>query len=277
MVRKLTLPTIGGPCAMPKFAPILTGALLIAAGAPALAQPFAPPPGAPYPLPAAKTQDVLYREFGGMWVMNDRISIEKYETIPQPLQPKYQAMKEQLIKDRAAGKQVFTSDAQCIPMGMPRQMDGNFEVIARPSSLGFFTGGSSMQVRNIWLDGRKHTPEDDLFDSFSGESIGHWEGDTLVVDTTGLRPSNEILYGVKGHKLHVTERIHKTGPDALQIDFLVEDPVVFTKPWTYSFTYRRSKTQTMNEQNYCVAALDREVDKNGVEIFNLTPPPLPEK
>jgi hypothetical protein len=262
---------------MPKFAPMLAGALLAAAATQVLAQPVAPPPGPPYPLPAEKTQDVLYKEFGGMWVMNDRISIEKYETIPQPLQPKYQAMKEKLIADRAAGKQVFTSDAQCIPMGMPRQMDGNFEVIARPSGLGLFTGGSSMQVRNIWLDGRRHTPEADLFDSFSGESIGHWEGDTLVVDTTGLRPSNEILYGVKGHKLHVTERIHKTGPDALQIDFTVEDPVVFTRPWTYTYTYRRSKTQTMNEQNYCVAALDREVDKNGVEIFNLTPPPLPEK
>jgi len=81
---------------------------------------------------------------------------------------------------------------------------------------------------------------------------------------------------VKGHRLHVVERMHKTGPDALQIDTVVEDPVVFKTPWTYSFTYRRSKTQVLNEQNYCTAALDREVDKNGVEIFNLTPPPLPD-
>ena len=113
---------------MSKFAPLLVSALLATAAAPAMAQPFAPPPGPPYPLPAEKSQDVLYKEFGGMWVMNNRISIEKYETIAQPLQPKYQAMKEKLIADRAAGRQVFTSDAQCIPQGMPRQMDGNFEV-----------------------------------------------------------------------------------------------------------------------------------------------------
>ncbi len=244
--------------------------------APALAQPFAPPPPAtPYALPADRSQETLFKEFGGTWVMNDRISIEKYETIPQPLQPKYQAKKDGLIKDRAAGKQVFTSDAQCIPMGMPRQMDGNFEIIARPTSLGILTGGSSLQIRNVWLDGRKHTPEDDLFESFSGESIGHWDGDTLVIDTIGLRPTNEVLYGVQGHHLHVVERLHKIGPDALQIDFVVEDPVVFTKPWTYSFTYRRSKTQMMNEQNYCVGALDREVDKDGKEVFDLTPPPDP--
>ena len=262
---------------MPKFPLALLAASCVALLAPngALAQPFAPPPGPPYPLPAEKTQDVLYKEFGGMWVMNNRISIEKYETVPQPLTPKYQAQKEKLIADRAAGRQVFTSDAQCIPQGMPRQMDGNFEVLVRPTSLGLFTGGSSLQVRNIWLDGRKHTPEDDLFESFSGESIGHWEGDVLVIDTIGLKPTNEVLYGVQGHKLHVLERVHKTGPDALQIDTVVEDPVVFKTPWTYSFTYKRSKTQTLTEQNYCTAALDREVDKNGVEIFNLTPPPDP--
>jgi hypothetical protein len=255
----------------------LLGAALLCFASPGLAQPFAPPPGPPYPLPADKSQDALYKEFGGMWVMNGRISIEKYETIPQPLQPKYQALKEKLIADRAAGRQVFTSDAQCIPMGLPRQMDGNFEIISRPTSLGIMTGGSGLQIRTLWLDGRKHTPEEDLFESFSGESIGHWEGDTLVVDTIGLKPTNEILYGIKGQHLHVVERMHKTGPDALQIDFVVEDPAVFTKPWTYTFTYKRSKTQVMNEQNYCTAALDREVDKDGKEIFNLTPPELPGK
>ncbi len=208
--------------------------VLLLAAAPALAQPFAPPPGPPYPLPAEKTQDVLYREFGGTWVMNNRISIEKYETIPQPLQPKYQALKEKLIADRAASRQVFTSDAQCIPMGMPRQMDGNFEVISRPGSLGLMTGGSGLQIRNIWLDGRKHTPEEDIFETFSGESIGHWEGDTLVVDTIGLRPQNEILYGVKGHKLHVVERMHKTGSSTTKSICRASGPVLCMRSTTWS-------------------------------------------
>jgi hypothetical protein len=266
---------------MSRFARVLSAAsalalLCAAAGGPSLAQPFAPPPPAtPYPMPADRSPETLFKEFNGMWVMNNRISIEKYETIPQPLTPKYQAKKEQLIADRAAGRQVFTADAQCIPQGMPRQMDGNFEVLVRPDSLGILTGGGGLQVRNIWTDGRKHTPEAELFDSFSGESLGHWEGDTLVVDTIGLRPSNEVLYGVQGHKLHVVERMHKTGPDALQIDTVVYDPAVFKTPWTYTFTYKRSHKQTLTEQNYCVGALDREVDKNGKETFDLTPPPDP--
>jgi hypothetical protein len=265
---------------MSRFKRVLRGCCAVTASlaaGPVLAQPFAPPPPAvPYPMPADRSPATLFKEFGaGMWVMNNRISIEKYETIPQPLTPAWQAKKEQQIKNRAAGRQVVTSDARCIPQGMPRQMDGNFEVLVRPGSLGIFTGGGGLQVRNIWTDGRQHTPEDDLFDSFSGESIGRWEGDTLVVDTIGIRPTNEVLYGVQGHKSHVIERIHKTGPDALQIDTQVIDPVVFKTPWTYTFTYRRTTKQTLTEQNYCVAALDREVDKNGKEIFDLTPPPDP--
>lgn len=252
------------------------GLIWIAVAGPGLAQPFAPPPPAvPYPMPADKSPATLFKELQGVWVMNNRISIEKYETIPQPLTPAYQAKKLEQIKRRAEGLQVFTGDAQCIPQGMPRQMDGNFELMVRGDSLAVFTGGGGLQVRNIWTDGRAHTPEDDLFDSFSGESIGHWEGDTLVVDTIGIRPTNEVLYGVPGHKLQVTERIHKTGPDALQIDTVVTDPVVFATPWTYTFTYKRNPKQVLTEQNYCVAALDREVGKDGRETFDLTPPPDP--
>ncbi len=240
------------------------------------AQPFAPPPPAvPYPAMADHSTATLFKEFGGMWVMNGRISIEKYETIPQPLTAKYQALKELQIKNRATGIQVLTADARCIPQGMPRQMDGNFEVMVRPTSLAIITGGGGIQVRNIWMDGRKHTPEDDLFETFSGESISHWEGDTLVIDTTGLRPTNEFLYGVEGHRMTVVERVHKTGPDAMQIDTVVTDPAVFKTPWIYTFTYKRNDKQVLTEQNYCTAALDREVDKNGNQIFDLTPPPDP--
>ena len=222
------------------------------------------------------SQAALFRDFSGYWTNMQPISVEKYETIAQPLTPAYQAKKEEQTRNRATGKQIFTSDAQCIPHGMPRMMmSGSFEVLARPNSLGLVVSGGGMQIRNIWLDGRKPTPEDDLFDSFSGESIGHWEGDTLVVHTTGLRESNEILYGVQGHKLTVDERIRKTGPDTLEVATTVYDPVVFTKPWVYTLNFKRTQARGLDEQAYCVAALDREVDKEGKEIFNLTPPPDP--
>lgn len=233
---------------------------------------FAHAAAAPY------TQEQLAHEFNGLWENMNRISVEKFETLKQPLTPKYLELKEQQTRNRAEGRQIVTSDAQCIPAGMPRMMlNSSFEVLIRPNGLGLITAGGGIQVRNIWTDGRKHTPADELFDSFSGESIGHWEGDTLVVDTIGLRPTNEILYGVQGHQLTVVERFRKTASDVLEVVTTVSDPEVFTTPWVYATNYKRTVGGAVSEQNYCVAAFDREVDKFGNETFDLTPPPDPRR
>ena len=239
----------------------LTGSMLI--GAPAMA-------AAPY------TQDQLYREMAGLWENMNPISVEKFETIAQPLTPAYQAKKDAETRNRAEGRQIFTHSARCIPSGMPRMMlASSFEVLVRPNGLGLVTAGGGLQIRNIWTDGRKPTPEEDLFESFSGESVGHWEGDVLVVDTIGLRPTNEFLYGVPGPHMTITERFHKVGADVLEVVTTVKDPEVFTTPWVYTTRYKRSFERTLGEQNYCVAAFDREVDEKGNEGFDLTPPPDP--
>lgn len=253
---------------MPGRSKTLQGVILAAAFS--VAAPVLAAPAAPY------SQDQLFHEFQGQWQNTNFISVEKYETIPQPLTPPYQAKKEEQTRNRATGKQIFTSDAQCIPAGMPRMMmNSSFEVLVRPNSIGLVTAGGGIQIRNIWTDGRKPTPDDDLFDTFSGESIGHWEGQTLVVETHGLRPTNEILYGVQGSYLKVSERIRKTGPDLLEIVTTVRDPVVFTQPWVYTITYKRNLGGAISENNYCVAALDREVNQDGTEGFDLTPPKVP--
>ena len=222
--------------------------------------------------------DTLAREFGGFWTGTDRLSDEKFEAMQQPLTPAYQAMKEQQTRNRKEGRQIFSPDEQCIPRGMPRMMISlgtAFELVVHPKVFSLIIGAGGLQVRNIWTDGRKPTPDERLFDNFAGESIGHWEGDVLVVDTDGLRPTNEILYGVAGKKLKVNERIYKTGPDTMEILTTVMDRVVFTKPWVYTLHFQRDMNRNLSEQNYCVAALDREVDKNGKEGFDLTPPPDP--
>ncbi len=241
-----------------------------------LAAPGASAAAAPASVYGPYTQEQMVKEMAGLWSNMNSISVEKYETIPQPLTPKYQAMKEQQTRNRAEGKQIFTASAQCMPSGMPRMMlAGSFEVLVRPDSLGLVSSGGGIQIRNIWLDGRKHTPEEDLFDSFSGESIGHWEGDTLVVDTIGLRPSNELLYGVQGPNMKVSERMRKVEPDILEVVLTVTNPEIFTSPWVTTLRFKRNLKRGLNEENYCVAALDREVDKDGKEIFDLTPPPDP--
>ena len=96
------------------------------------------------------------------------------------------------------------------------------------------------QSRHIFTDGRPHPDDPDL--TFQGDSIGHWEGGTLVVDTVGFSPLTEIVLGVPhSDQLRITERISLTDPDHLRIEETITDPKVLARPWTLVWTYRRGK------------------------------------
>jgi len=86
-------------------------------------------------------------------------------------------------------------------------------------------------VRQIFTDGRQHPK--DLIPSWMGDSIGTWEGDTLVVDTVGF--NDKTWLDGEGHphsdELHLVERIRRVSHDALTIDFTIDDQKAYTKPW----------------------------------------------
>jgi hypothetical protein len=103
--------------------------------------------------------------------------------------------------------------------------------------------------------------------SYAGESIGHWEGDTLVVHTTAIGPNAELLAGIRGSgRTQVTERIRLRDRTSLQIDTVVEDPVALSAPWRYSRVYQRIAPRFI--ENEC---RDNNRDVNGDEP-DLTPP-----
>jgi hypothetical protein len=85
----------------------------------------------------------------------------------------------------------------------------------------------------IPTDGRKH--RDDVPPSFRGDSVGHWEGDTLVVDTTNFTDSNwmsaEGVISFHSDALHIVERYRRVDANTLEVDAVVEDPKVLTGPW----------------------------------------------
>jgi hypothetical protein len=93
-------------------------------------------------------------------------------------------------------------------------------------------------VRYIYTDGRKHPP--DLTPSYNGHSIGHWEGDALVVDTIGLNGKNWLdrVGHPESSAMHVTERIRRVDENTLQVDFVFDDPKNYTKPWTAQVRFR---------------------------------------
>jgi hypothetical protein len=88
--------------------------------------------------------------------------------------------------------------------------------------------------RMIPTDGRKHTPLQELDGSYTGESIGHWEGDTLVVDAWGFNSNtwfDQIGGYMHGENLHVIERFKRDG-NTLTWTTTVEDPDYLLEPWT---------------------------------------------
>ena len=98
----------------------------------------------------------------------------------------------------------------------------------------------SIDYRVIYTDGRGH-PEDMLdYPEWMGHSIGRWEGDTLVVDTIGMREETWLDTAGFGHsaQLRLTERFRKTEPDVFTLTVTVDDPVFFAKPFTYERTVR---------------------------------------
>jgi len=130
---------------------------------------------------------------------------------------------------------------KCLPYGPTRglQSTNPFQIIQAPDLLAIIT--EHIDYRLIYADGRGH-PEDILdYPEWMGHSTGKWEGDTIVVDTIAMREETWLDTAGFEHsdKLHLTERLQKTGPDNFRITVTVEDPVFFTKPFTYSRVARR--------------------------------------
>ncbi len=119
---------------------------------------------------------------------------------------------------------------------------GMFEWRVTPEETTFISTVGA--VRHIYTDGRSHPPNDELWPTLMGDSIGHWEGDTLVVETIATRKrlyTGELsgFFIPMSDQLHFTERIRMVDHDRMQIDYTVEDSVALTKPIHTTITYAR--------------------------------------
>ncbi len=127
----------------------------------------------------------------------------------------------------------------CMPAGIPRAGIPSF-IGQSPTYLIFIypgTGGliaTQTSYRMIPLDGRQHTPLQDLDGTYTGEAIAHWEGDTLVVDSYGFNSStwfDQIGGYMHSENMHVIELFHRDG-NTLTWTATVDDPDVLLEPWT---------------------------------------------
>jgi hypothetical protein len=158
------------------------------------------------------------------------------------LTPEYMAKWEIIRKSRIAGSYEFDNNAKCLPPGVPAMMNMAYgmEVMQTKDKITFFSELNDA-LRRVYLDGRKPTPKILDDPTYAGYSTGHWEGDTLVVDTVALHP-NSFIEGFSPHSdaMTVKERIRFTGPGMLEDRITVTDPKALTMPWDTVHTYRKA-------------------------------------
>jgi hypothetical protein len=158
------------------------------------------------------------------------------------LTPEYMAKWQIISKSRIAGSSEYDNTAKCLPPGMPAMMNMAYgmEVMQTKDKITFFSELNDA-LRRVYLDGRKPTQKILDDPTYAGYSTGHWEGDTLVVDTVALHP-NSFIEGFSPHSdaMTVKERIRLTGPGLLEDRITVTDPKALTKPWDTVKTYRKA-------------------------------------
>ena len=214
------------------------------------------------------TKAAALPDWSGVWACDDSCFQAGGDSSGQdqgrvPLAPKYMQMRIDARTSRAQHNLSF-----CLPAGTPgvQQHAILHEFLFSPGRVTLlFQDG---EVRRIHTDGRPHLSLKDMTASFMGDSIGHWEGDTLVVDTVGF-PKGTIFqnFGLTATlQGHLVERYQLRSDGHLYVESTLTDPEIFTKPYVYTRGYAHAKLE-MTEPQCSYANHDTG------ETLDLTPPP----
>ncbi|MEO6389159.1 MAG: hypothetical protein ABIT16_03280 [Croceibacterium sp.] len=156
-------------------------------------------------------------------------------------------------KAQARGETYRDAIGQCYPPGMPMLMTRVWPhaFIQLPTAV-YVISGFNNSVRTIFLDGRDHTDADIVVPSYNGESIGHWEGDTLVVDTRYFETDNHYIdLGIPiDDQFVLTERIKLVnGGSTMEVAYTLVDPTLWQGDWTSTKRFNRADHTDINEAN----------------------------
>src|SRR5215831_7949531 len=146
--------------------------------------------------------------------------------------------------NRDDGPEDSSLAVRCLTGGLPEfgGATGSFRrIVQTPGGISMFydVGQGQGWQRNIVMDGSPHLPAN--IRQWFGDSRGHWEGETLVVDVTNFSPKTD--YQGSRENLHLVERWTRTGPRTLAYEVTIEDPTVWTRPWTVKQEFSRQSDE----------------------------------
>jgi hypothetical protein len=151
--------------------------------------------------------------------------------------------------EQARLAQLAVGTASCGWQGMPRVMTYPypFEILQTPGRITIIYETES-QVRRIYLDRDEHLPFDELDPSYLGDSIGWWEGNTLVIDTVGFNTLTTVGRGLPhSEEMHIVERWQFTENDSVIVEMTISDPLAFEEPIVQEIEYSKRPTWRIRE------------------------------
>ena len=188
-------------------------------------------------------------DWTGMWTHDGGFNFDpdqKGMNLTAQLTPEY-AKRFQTKLDNVRKGIEWDPLSACLPAGFPRWLLEPFlrEQIVRPEET-WLVLEQNAEVRRIYTDGRGHVPDDEAYPMWEGDSIGFWDGDTLVVHTNNLRAGQyQRLQPEYSDKATSVERIRKIGPDTIEDRVVIYDPEALTRPWRVRHTFVRVKTPNL--------------------------------
>jgi len=213
-------------------------------------------------------------DWSGVWTPFISDQNKRITTDPVPWQPQVAAQIRAMEAEENAGRPrgLFIN---CLPEAMPTWMlitHNALEFLFTPGRVTILGEMDGNRLRRIYTDGRPHPPDPDP--TFHGHSIGHWEGNTLVVDTVAVLPQaflavSEAVGIPNNGDLHVIERIHLAEPDVLHDDLEIIAPHVLTRPWKTTRIYFRQRARKYDiVEGVCLQGFYAErQDEHGNAIF----------
>jgi hypothetical protein len=173
----------------------------------------------------------------------ERIARDVDGKIP-PLLPWARDLLEQRVKDAENDRYFANNAAQCLPQGVPYMLfgavEGVVQIFEEQAQVTVITEEGA-EIWNIYLN-QKHPPREDIEPNYHGDTVAHWEGNTLVADTLGLNTNTTLDQVGMPHSdaMHVITRVRRASADALEFLVTIDDPKTFSAPWTQRLIYKQA-------------------------------------
>jgi hypothetical protein len=198
-----------------------------------------------------------------------------------PYNAKYEAIYQRNLKLRDEGQLPDPINTCGTPAGFPRVMNlpDMYEFVVRPEQVWILTENGPNVLR-IYTDGRKHPAEEDRWPTYTGDSVGHWEGDTLVFDTVSIKNSEYPDSGdtvldrtglVLSDAAHIVTRLRRVDAMTMEAQMVIEDAKALMKPWQVTKTYRKVAAGTRVYDYACAENNRNPVDPTTGKTLILGP------